>query len=537
MQADLIFAGGTVLTVNPDDYVASAVAVVGDRIVYVGTEEEALAWKGPDTLVVQLDGRTLLPGLIEAHCHIMGWGSAISGLDLTGAASIGEIKELVRKRSEDLDAGCWIRGRGYNQLHLAEGRHPDRWDLDEVSKDHPVVLTRCCGHIGVVNSRALNEAGLTDDSLDLPGGVMDRDEDGRLTGVLRETARDPVKEVSSPPSVQLREWYAAGCADLVRWGITSAHDMGREGTTCDIAGWHSSEKIPLRVFATVPPEEMDEVWSGGGHLRFLQGNRYFRTGHMKLFADGSSSGPTAATREPYASDPADCGIQVTSQKEIIDIFLRANRLGFSLTAHAVGDRGIEMVLNGQEAALGDRPRRGVRPGYSRVPRHRIEHCAMAFSDLRQRIKDMSIIPVGQTIFLHDYGDNYAGDYGVARARSMFPMRSLLDAGIPVALSSDAPVSHPNPLAGMAAACSRKSRGGEVLGGKERISLTDALRCYTMHGAYAEFAEDIKGSIEVGKLADFAVVDAPLLELGGDELVDCSVDMTVIAGEVVYDSHD
>ncbi len=537
MEADLILAGGSVLTGDTKHSGATAVAVVGDRIVYVGNDEEALARRAPDTRVVGMQGKTLLPGLIESHCHIMGWGSAVLGLNLGEATSIREIVDMVRDKAAGVEPGTWIRGRGYNQLHLQEGRHPHRWDLDEATARHPVVLTRCCGHIQAVNSRALAEAGLQDASPDPSGGAMDRDDSGRITGVLRETACEPVKEAAAPAEEQRREWYVTGCRDLVRWGITSAHDMGREGTVAEAARWHRCEELPLRVFAAVPPEEMDELWTEGSRLRFLQGDRYFRTGHMKVFADGSSSGPTAATREPYACDPADSGIEVTSQQEIIDSFIRANRMGFSLTAHAVGDRGIEMVLNGQEAALGDRPRRGVARGYSRVPRHRIEHCAMAFSDLRERIRGMSIVPVGQAIFLHDYGDNYIGDYGSERAAAMFPLRSLLKAGIPVALSSDAPVSHPNPLAGMAAACTRRTRGGTVLGPKERISWSEAVKCYTAHGAYAEYAEDIKGSIAVGKLADFALLDTPLAEIDGDGIGGCSVDMTVIGGRVVYEKGD
>ena len=535
MKADLIFAGGTVITVNETDDIATACALRGDRIVYVGDDAGALELRGNDTRMVCLEGRTLLPGFIEAHCHIMGWGSSISGLDLKSAESVDEIKTLVADRAHGLAPGSWIRGRGYNQLNLAEKRHPTRWDLDEVAPDHPAWLTRCCGHILVANSAALNLAGLEDSSVDPPGGVMDRDAEGRLTGVLRETAKDPVLEVGSLPPSELRKHYLAGCADLLRWGITSAHDMGRSVTVRELMGWHREEKVPLRVFATVSHTVDADQWPDlGGDIYFLQGDRRFRIGHMKVFADGSSSGPTAATREPYACDPDDYGVVVTSGEEITSSYVTANRLGFPVTAHAVGDLGIQLVLDGQEVAMRDRPRRGLSRHYTSAPRHRIEHCAMAFSDLRHRIKAASVIPVGQAVFLTDYGDNYVNDYGEERAASMFPFRSFLREGVPAVLSSDAPVSHPDPLAGLAAACERTSRRGQVLGADERITLMEAIRCYTLHGAYAEYAEDVRGSIEVGKLGDLALVDAPLLDLDPVDLVRCKVDMTVIGGEVVYE---
>ena len=535
MKADLIFTGGTVITVNETDDIATACALRGDRIVYVGDDAGALELRGNDTRMVCLEGRTLLPGFIEAHCHVMGWGSSISGLDLTSAESIDQIKTLVADTAGDLAPGTWIRGRGYNQLNLAEKRHPTRWDLDEVAPDHPVSLTRCCGHILVANSTALELAGLDDASVDPPGGVMDRDDEDRLTGVLRETAKDPVSQVGSPPPSDLRKHYLAGCADLPRWGITSAHDMGRSVTVRKLMQWHREEEVPLRVFATVSHTVDADEWPDlGGDIYFLQGDRRFRIGHMKVFADGSSSGPTAATREPYACDPDDYGVVVTSGEEITSSYVTANRLGFPVTAHAVGDLGIQLVLDGQETAMMDRPRRGLSRQYPSSPRHRVEHCAMAFADLRHRIKAASVIPVGQAVFLTDYGDNYINDYGEERAASMFPFRSFLEEGIPAVLSSDAPVSHPDPLAGLSAACERSSRSGQVLGADERITLMEAIRCYTLHGAYAEYAEDVRGSIEVGKLADLALVNAPLLELDPVDVASCKVDMTVIGGQVVYE---
>lgn len=533
MSLDLLFHGGEVITVDPQNSICSAVGIRGDRIVYVGDEGGARDLVTPGTQVVDLKGRSLVPGFIEAHCHVLGWGTYIDGLDLKGASSVSEVASLVGDMAQDVPKGEWIRGRGYNQLNLEERRHPNRWDLDAAAPHHPVYLVRCCGHITVANSRALELAGLEDDSPDPPGGVMDRDDRGRLNGVLRETAQHPVRTAGEIPEETLREHYSAGCADLIKWGITSAHDMGRPVTAETLASWHRADRIPLRVFATLSPDDEHLLPDRGGSITYLGGDLFFRFGHLKVFADGSSSGPTAATREPYACDPGDRGVVVTSQEEITSWFTRANGMGFSVTAHAVGDRGIEMTLAGQEAASKDRPRRGLNGEYSSVPRHRIEHCAMAFPDLRRRMKALSVIPAGQAIFLEEYGDNYLNDYGPQRAESMFPLKSFWQEGIPVALSSDAPVSHPDPLKGLAAAMNRRTRAGQVLGPGEKLTLQEAIRCYTLHGAYAEHAEDLKGSIQVGKLADLAVVDGPLAEAGPDEVAEMRVDMTVVGGQVQY----
>lgn len=534
VKADLVFHGGKVIAVNPREEVFSAAAVRGDRIIYVGDDQGARDLVGPDTRRVDLGGKTLVPGFIEAHCHVLGWGTYIDGLDLRPADSVEQIVSLVQEETGTVSPGEWVRGRGYNQLNLKERRHPLRWDLDQAAPDNPVYLVRCCGHITVANSRALALAGIRDGDPDPPGGVMDRDPDGRLTGVLRETAGEPVRLAGEIPRDHLKRHYLEGCKDLLRWGITSAHDMGRPVSVRELAQWHRSGEVPLRVFATISPDrDGDLLPDAGGDLHYLMGDPSFRVGHLKVFADGSSSGPTAATREPYLVDPQDSGVVVTSPEEIASWFSRANRLGFALTAHAVGDYGIEITLSGQELASGERPRTGISTGYGSFPRHRIEHCAMAFPDLRERMKALSVIPAAQAVFLRDYGDNYLHDYGQARAEAMFPLKSFLEEGIPVALSSDAPVSHPNPLVGLSLAMTRRATSGHVLGASEGISLSEALRCYTLHGAYAEHAEDLKGSVEVGKLADLAVLSGDLLEASPDEIAAMKVEMTVVGGQVVF----
>ncbi|MEX2356038.1 MAG: amidohydrolase [Thermaerobacterales bacterium] len=538
-RADLIFVRGQVVTVDPQDRVVSALAVRGDRIVYVGDDRGALAWKGSGTRVVDLEGRTLTPGLIDAHCHLVGEGSIDDTIDLKWPAvkSIAAIKVRVAEAARQQPPGTWIRGRGYNQNKLTEQRHPTRADLDPVAPEHPVILTRTCGHITACNTLALKAAGLALAEPDPQGGIFDRDSEGRLNGVCRETARERARVASAFTAGELRSHYRTACWSYVRQGVTSAHDMGRPVTTPDLMRWHMEDDLPLRVFAFVSNTVDDGLLPDeGGPLCFLQGGPMFRVGHYKLFADGSSSGPTAATREPYTVDPENCGILIYTQEEIDAMYRRANRLGWPTSAHAVGDRGIEMVLNGQERAMLDRPRGGVdlSPAYSVNPRHRIEHCAMAFPDLRARLRRSGVVPVAQAVFLYEFGDGYVRDYGPERGGLMMPCKSFLREGIPVAGSSDAPVTSSSVLLGLSTTCTRRSQSGQVIGREECLTPLEAIRIYTLHGAYAEFQEDVKGSLEVGKLADLTVFSQPLLDVNPVEWPDLDVDMTVVGGRLLHE---
>lgn len=538
-EADLILIGGQVVTVDPQDRVVSAVAVRGNRIVYVGSDSGALALKGSRTRVVELKGRTLTPGLIDAHCHLVGEGSLDEVLNMKWPAvrAIGEIKALVAEAARSRPPGAWIRGRGYNQNKLEEQRHPTRADLDEAAPNHPVVLTRTCGHIVAANSLALQLAGITAGTPDPQGGQIDRDAHGEPNGVLREKAAEPVWQAARFSPDEWREHYRKACWKYIRGGITSAHEMGRPVTTAELMRWHQEDRNPLRVFAFVSNTvDVGQLPDEGGPLAFLQGDAMFRVGHYKLFSDGSSSGPTAGTRQPYAVDPNNYGILIYSQEEIDAMYARANRLGFATSAHAVGDRGIEMVITGQERAMLERPRTGLplSPAFRSNPRHRIEHCAMAFSDLRARIRAAGVIPVAQPVFLYEFGDGYARDYGPERGALMMPAKSFLREGVPVVGSSDAPVTYSDILLGLSIACTRRSQSGAIIGPEERLTPLEAIRIYTLHGAYAEFQEDVKGSIEVGKLADLTLFSGSLLDTPPEEWTGLAVDMTVVDGQVLHE---
>ncbi len=534
MAADYVFVNGEVVTVNPNDEVAQAVAVEGGRIQAVGTTEEILSLRGPRTRVVDLEGSSLLPGFIDSHLHMLLYGTNRLGVDCkNGVGSIEEMVERLSKKVSETPGGEWVRGWGYNDQKLSEGRHPTRDDLDRVSEDHPVIAGRTCGHISAVNSRALELLGITRETPDPEGGRIERDGGGEPTGVLKETAHMNAFQESRYSPGQMVEAMGIANDDFVRLGITSVHDAGGYGPEQMRAmyGAVASGRVKVRVYAMVcslnRSEEFVEKMVAAGLVTGV-GDERFRVGPAKIFTDGSSSGPTCATREPYTSDPNDSGILYYSQEEIDDILGVAHREGFQITAHAIGDKAVEMVMNCIEKALGERPREDHR--------HRIEHAGMVPPDLMERMKRLGIVPIPNPAFFYEFGEGYVKNYG-GRIEHMFPLADYSREGVVAASGSDAPVTVPNPMRGIYCALTRRAESGTPVAETQRITLMHAIRSFTINGAYASFEEDRKGSIEVGKLADLVALDGSILSASPEGILSMKPTLTMINGEIVYGGED
>ncbi|MCZ6706378.1 MAG: amidohydrolase [Chloroflexi bacterium] len=531
-NADVIFSGGVVHTVDAENRVAEAVAIAGDRILAVGSNATVLGHAGPATRRVDLQGRSLTPGFIDAHAHFVFVGSGSDSIDCkaAGMGSISAIVEAVRQRAASTAAGSWIRGWGYDHSRLEEQRHPNRFDLDLASPDHPVVLTRTCGHILAWNTRAMELAGLTDQETDPEGGRYDRDERG-LLGVSYERANDRIQAASTLTAEEIRRSLGAANQAYLASGCTSVHDAaGLTGRPMDIAtSMVAAGELQVRLYAFATVNAADHALTGllPSGVRSGFGDERLRLGAFKVITDGSSSGPTAATREPYTSDPSDSGIAYWEQDDLDALLERAHRAGWQCTVHAVGDRGIEQTLDAMERAQAAFPRDGLR--------HRIEHCGITPPDLQARVIRQGIVPVMQPAFFWEFGDGYIRNYGRERADVMFPAKSLIEAGVPVAGSSDAPVTDYRPLFGVEQALTRATMAGDVCGPDERVDLDTALRMHTINGAYASFEEELKGSIEPGKLADLAIVDADLRKVPATELRDLPVSMTWVGGRLVSEA--
>lgn len=531
-SADLLFINGQVITMDPRRPMAEALGTWGNRIAAVGTTAELAGLKGPATRVIDLRGKSLLPGFIDAHCHLADYGMYLTGVDCRYPAvrSIADIQEKIRRAVETTPPGQWIRGLAYDHKKLREGRHPTRWELDAAAPRHPAVVFRTCYHIAVANSRALELAGITADTLDPKGGRILRDENGQPNGVLADAALKELGGLSEPSPDELRGALIEGAKGVLAHGITSIHDAGGPGPVQmqAVVAARRAGALNVRVYMLLwSSTALEETHSSflGARIGSGFGDDWLRIGHFKLMVDGSSSGPTAAMRAPYDSNPEDSGLLYYSEEEVADLFSRAYRCGYQLTAHGVGDRGVEVVVNGIRAAT-----EGAEP--LPVP-PRIEHCGFVDPDLLRRIKALNIMPIPQPAFIYDFGDGYLQDYG-RRTRYMFACRSFFDHGIVAAASSDCPVTSPNPMLGVYAAMTRKTRTGQVVGPEEAVSLQEALRMYTVHGARASGEADRKGSLAVGKLADLAVLSDPILDVGVETIKDVQVVMTIVDGRGVFE---
>lgn len=532
MKASWIFHGGPVVTVDGQNAVEEALAIAGNRILYVGNKDGAMSFRGPSTEVIDLKGRTLTPGLVESHCHMLSYGTNELGVNLKypNVKSIADIQAALKRKAAETPPGHWIRGWGYDHSKLVENRHPDRWDLDEVSTVHPIVVSRTCGHIVAVNSLALAKAGLTDSTPDPPGGKFER-RDGQLTGVAYESAQALVRGSSRYSNADLRKALKV-CNDFwLRHGFTTSVDAGSIAPRFEVleeALAAGEVKLRIHMMITVDGPSVLERWlealSSGFRERVNRSGRA-GIGPLKVFIDGSSSGPTAATRQPYTSNPSDSGMLYMGQEELDFLIERGHAAGCQVTCHAVGDRAIEMMLTSIERAQAKHPRSDSR--------HRIEHCAICPPDLQRRILQLGVVPIAQPVFFHEFGEGYLRNYGPERVRHMFPARSFLRMGIPAAASSDSPVTFVDSNLGMYSAMTRRTMTGKECGTEETVSILDAIRMYTYNGAYALHMEDKIGSLEAGKVADLAVFSGNLLRMSPEEVRQAAVDMTFAGGELVY----
>lgn len=531
-EADVIFINGSVITVDAADRVYEAVAVADNKIIGVGTSKQIEELVGVNTQVLDLKGRSILPGFIDAHCHPGNYG-AINLQIRCGHDSIGSIEELkskIKERAANTPLGDWILGRGYDETKLKERRHPNCSDFDEAAPYHKVFITRACGHISVANSLVLVEFDISRDTPDPPGGKIERDSAGEPTGVLYEQAQMPIRLKTEPSKANLEKGMAIMNQAFISRGITSAHDAS--GRNLDeirlFQKGVSSGCIKVRLYFMVRSNGNDIIL--GEHylksgLSTGFGNERLRLGSYKIILDGSGSGGSAAMRDAYPHDPSNFGILRMTQNELDDLVVRAHTARYQLGVHAIGDRAIEMTLQSFAKALSQHPRKDHR--------HRIEHCGFLDEDLIRKIRELRVLCVLGLPFLYELGDNYLSVFDLKRLSNVYPLRTLIENGVISPLSSDAPVIDPNPMHGIYFAVTRKTSFGKSIAQHEKISVMQAIRSYTTFGAYASFEEGIKGSIEVGKKADLVVLSRNILKIPPEEILELSVDLTMVDGEIVY----
>lgn len=535
---DLVLTNGKIFTADNKNSVVEALYSRDGRIAALGRDEEVLAHAPRDCEVIDLGGRTAVPGFIDSHNHMLITATTLDMIDAS-FAMVSSTQGLVAAVAEAVKAappGAWVRGWGLDYDRFVGGEPPTRWDLDVAAPDNPVFILHVTGHHGLVNTRALEAAGIGQNVNDPLGGQFVRDARGRLTGLLLDSAQQVVNKCSvdvgrHAPSAGL---YDASQEEFVsqidrlgtmylREGITSVVDAqvtARELRTYIAA--RRAGKLHVRMTCMPLSNHLDDLERLGiaGEL----GDDWLSIGPLKIYADGEPLACTAMFTQGYEGQPENRGKAYWTTDELVDLVGRAHRLGLQVGIHTVGDGAYDMSLRAIELALKESPR----PDH----RHRLEHALYARPEQLEKTAALGIIPVSQTRYFFDLGQTFIDNLG-SRAQRLVPLRSELDLGIPIALGTDSPVASFRPLDTIASAVQRETCEGASLGTEERIPVLEAVRAYTINAAHSFFQEDSRGSLEKGKLADLVVLDGPLLQTAPGDIASLNVDCTILNGEVVH----
>lgn len=532
--ADLVLVNGKVYTVSADNAIAEAVAVRGGRIFAVGGNAEIRRLAGPETRTIDLSGKTVIPGLIDAHGHIPGLAQSLATLDLVGTSSYEKIIEKVAEWARSLKAGEWVIGRGWDQNDWPEKAFPHHAALSAVTKDNPVFLSRVDGHACFVNAKALELAGVTSSTRDPDGGRTIRDKEGNPTGVFIDAAQGLVSRLVPEASGDTRKkQLLAAAGECLALGLTSVHDAGVSSGDIELyKQLIESGEWKLRVYAMLRGADgasLDKYFASGPLIGY--GGDRLTVRSIKCMADGALGSRGAALLDDYSDEPGNRGLMVMEFDRLESIAQRALEKGFQVCTHAIGDRGNHVTLDAYEAAL-----KAV-PG-ARDPRFRIEHAQIVAVDDIPRFAVLQVIPSMQAT--HATSDMYWAEdrVGPERIKGAYAWRRFMDAGCRMANGSDFPVENANPLWGLYAAITRQDRAGWPEGGwhpEERMTREEALRSFTIDAAYAAFQEDLMGSIWPGKLADLVVLDKDIMTIDPTEILQTRVTMTIIGGVVVYEA--
>lgn len=527
--ADLVIRQANVLTVDAKQPKATAFAVRDGRFIAAGSDEMVKPFVGSNTKVLDLKGKTVVPGFIDAHIHprpIYPEDSRWANVDCSphSVRTIDELVAALKRKAERTPTGQWVNGSRYQETKL--GRQPTRQDLDRASTNHPIIISHSSGHQSVCNSLALQLARVTRDTEDPPGGKFVRDDTGELTGLLQERAAGVVRAAGprtpDAPEAETIAAYRECYRQYVSRGITSVHVAGTSPAGTRLMEKARNAELPLRFYFMFREADINEAARRKTESESDQDD--LRYGSIKLFHGNSLSAQTCWLSKPYTHRPDYFGVPpARSQEALNKLILSVHEAGLQACVHSNGDREIDMLVTAFEHALAQKPRADHR--------HRIEHGSVVTDDLLRRIKKLGLIVVPHA-YIWEHGDKME-NYGAWRWDWMHAARSMLDLGIPIAGHSDSPVSAADPLLRIQDMVTRKSAEDKVYGAKQRIPAGKALHAWTLGGAYAEFAEGRKGSIEPGKLADFVVLSADPTGVKPETIKDIVVESTFIGGKAVF----
>ncbi|KYH30566.1 N-substituted formamide deformylase precursor [Clostridium tepidiprofundi DSM 19306] len=528
----IAFINGNIITMN-NNKIAQAFIVENNVFTYVGSNDEILKIIKDANEIVDLKGKTVIPGINDSHMHFLNYAVTKNNVNIY---NVDSIETMISKTKEYIvennpHKNDWIISRGWNENLFIEKKLPTRYDLDKISCEYPIFFSRVCGHIGVANSKALELTGINSNTPNTEGGIVDK-ENGIPTGILRENALNLIFNILPPMKKDtIKTLLKNSFEDLLKVGITSiqtedvTHSRALEPLICAYRELEQENALPVRVNLQLAlPDEKSINEATYMNLKTGIGNDKFKIGPIKLFLDGSLGGRTAAMKEEYC-DVHSNGVLIYSSHQLNKITLAAYNAGFQIAAHAIGDNAIEQILNSYENIYKLNSKSKLR--------NIVIHCQFTNNKLIKKFKEIGAIASVQPCFVMSDYTIVKKAVGNARAKDSYAWNDMLKNDIHVAFSSDAPIESFNPFEGIYAAVTRKDITGNPKEGwykKQCISVYDALKCFTLGSAYASFEENIKGSIENGKLADFVVISDNILKISPDKIKDITVLATYVGGE-------
>lgn len=550
-KADTIYIHGDIYTgiVGPSAFHvvgrAKAMAVSGDRIVAIGDEADILKRKGPQTTVIDLQGHFVMPGFNDAHMHLTEAGFKNLTVDLTGVKSVEEFRERIRRRVEAAAPTEWITGSGWDETLWPGKELPTRWDIDEVTTEHPVFMVRIDGHVAVANTLALKMAHVTIASKPPEGGDIGRDATEEPNGILRETAQNMVLSIIPPPTPEKRrQAIEAALQDIASSGVTSVQDYSHESDSA--AQWENFQifeeleregKLTARISEWLPFEDSLDVLKEH-RAAHPQSDPMLHTGMLKAFMDGSLGSHTAAMLQPYADAPNNSGLPQYDQQKLNEMSKQRALAGFQLGFHAIGDKGVQMALDAFAEAEKAAHAAGVKAeDGSANYRFRVEHAQVTNPAQVKQFRDLKVIASMQPSHVLTDMRWAESRLGPARAAHSYAWAEFLDHGVALAFGTDYPVEPVTPFRGIYAAITRKSEDGkQEYYPSQKLTIEQAIAAYTSGSAYAEFAEKQKGTLTPGALADFIVLDRDLSAIAPEKILGTRVLRTVVGGKTVYEAH-
>ena len=530
--ADLIVTNARVYTADDARPLVEAFAVRDGRIAFVGSQREAAVLRGPNTRVVDAGGRTVIPGMVDAHAHFSGLAQTLRSVDLTGTNSLAEVIARVVAKSKSVPAGTWITGRGWDQNDWGVTDFPTHDALTAALPDHPVLLERVDGHATYANMAAMKAAGVTAASKAPVGGQIIKDAKGNPTGVFVDNASDVLEaKVPAPTAAEYKSALKEAIALMHSWGLTGMHDAGASRTAIDTyEELAKAKELNLRLYVMIGDDKaaLDHYFAKGPQSAMYDGQLWVRA--VKLYADGAMGSRGAALLEPYSDDPNNSGLLKSTQEHIREVAERGLKAGFQINSHAIGDRGNRVVLDAYEQALKTVP--------TADHRFRVEHAQILHYDDIPRFAQLGVIPSMQAS--HQTSDMYwiGKRLGPTRLYGAYAWQSLLQTGVVIPNGSDFPVEQVNPLISFHAAIARQDERNWPAGGwfpEQKMSRDDALRSMTIWPAYAGFQEASMGSLTAGKFADFVILDTDIMRVPAEMVMKTRVLSTWVGGKAVFEA--